>query len=159
MAEAKRRFDLLLDQDVRPMPGLVALLDGLRDRGLPLAVATSSGRAYAERLLNGHGLRDRFRHVLCREDVTRHKPDPEVYQLATERLGATPRSTLVLEDTPTGLTAAKGSGAFAVGVPHVYSPIEDLATIADLIVPRLDDPALARRIDDGRPIEAEEPIP
>lgn len=149
MAEAKGRFEILLDSAVRPMPGLLALLDHLGTLGLPLAVGTSSGRAYAGKLLEGHGLRDRFAFVLCREDVARHKPDPEIYRTAAERFGLDPSEVLVLEDTPTGLAAAKGAGAFAVGVPHDYSPASDLS-VADLIVGSLDDPALIARIGEGR---------
>ena len=149
MAEAKRRFESLIDTAVHPMPGLIALLAHLEKLGLPLAVGTSSGRAYAERLLRNHRLRDRFSAVLCREDVSRHKPDPEIYRTAAERLGVDPASVLVLEDTPTGLAAAKAAGTFAVGVPHEHSPASDLAA-ADLIVSSLDDPALYARIGLGR---------
>jgi HAD superfamily hydrolase (TIGR01509 family) len=148
MAEAKGRFEALLDS-VRPMPGLIVLLDHLRAFGLPLAVGTSSGRAYAERLLSGHGLLDRFAFVLCREDVTLHKPDPEIYRTAAAKFGLEPAEVLVLEDTPTGLAAAKAAGTFAVGVPHDHSPEADLAG-ADLIARSLDDPALLTRIAAGR---------
>ena len=149
MAEAKGRFEALLDTAVHPMPGLIALLAHLKKLGLPLGVGTSSGRVYAERLLRNHQIRDRFEVVLCREDVVRHKPDPEIYRTAAERLGASPAETLVLEDTPTGLAAAKAAGTFAVGVPHDFSPADDLAA-ADLIVASLDDPALKARLDLGR---------
>src|SRR3954471_14753515 len=98
MAEAKGRFLALIDTAVHPMPGLIALLAHLGKLGLPLAVGTSSGRAYADRLLRHHRLRDRFAHVLCREDVRKHKPDPEIYRTAAERLGVEPASMLVLED-------------------------------------------------------------
>src|SRR5437763_7897265 len=56
MAEARARFNAEMDTAVHPTPGLFVLLDRLRARGLPLAVATSSRRVYAERLLRGHGL-------------------------------------------------------------------------------------------------------
>jgi HAD superfamily hydrolase (TIGR01509 family) len=150
MAEARDRFLAELDTAVHPTPGLIALLDHLHTRKLPHAVATSSRTDYAERLLQGHGLRGRFQFVLAAEDVTRHKPDPEIYLTAASRLGVEPASVLVLEDSPTGLLAAKGAGTFAVGVPHEHSPASDLA-IADLIVTRLDDPVLLARIDQGRP--------
>ena len=149
MAEAKRRFEALIDTAVNPMPGLIALLAHLEKLALPLGVGTSSGRAYAERLLANHRLRDRFAVVLCREDVARHKPDPEIYRTAAERLGSEPGGVLVLEDTPTGLAAAKAAGTFAVGVPHEYCPANELAA-ADLIVKSLDDPALIARLDAGR---------
>jgi HAD superfamily hydrolase (TIGR01509 family) len=145
LAEVRERFAALVDQAVHPTPGLFALLDQVRRRALPLAVATSSRRSYADRLLTRHGLADRFAFILASEDVTRGKPDPEIYRLAARRFGVPPGSMLVLEDSPAGLAAARGAGAVAVGVPHEHSPAEDL-TAADLIVPRLDDPALLELI-------------
>ena len=145
MAEATERFMALVDTAVHPTPGLIHLLDLLDERAMPLAVATSSHRKYAERLLDRHKLIERFALVLAREDVTRHKPDPEIYATVATRFGIEPASLLVLEDTPTGLAAAKGAGAFAVGVPHEHSPASDLQA-ADLIVAQLDDPALLDRI-------------
>jgi HAD superfamily hydrolase (TIGR01509 family) len=141
MAEARARFNADVDTAVHPTAGLFALLDHLRAAGLPAAVATSSRRAYADRLLVRHGVADRFAFVLASEDVTRGKPDPEIYQTAAERFGVPAGSVLVLEDSAPGVAAAKAAGAFAVGVPHDHSPAEGL-THADLIVPRLDDPAL-----------------
>ncbi len=145
MAEATERFLALVDSAVNPTPGLIHLLDLLDGRAMPLAVATSSHREYAERLLTGHRLIDRFALILAREDVTRHKPDPEIYAAVADRFGIEPANLLVLEDTPTGLASAKGAGAFAVGVPHEHSPALDLVA-ADLIVGSLDDPALLARI-------------
>ena len=145
MAEATERFMGLVDTAVHPTPGLIHLLDLLDRHAMPLAVATSSHRKYAERLLSRHRLIDRFALILAREDVGRHKPDPEIYRTVAERFGIEPASLLVLEDTPTGLAAAKGAGAFAVGVPHEHSPVDDLGA-ADLIVESLDAPALLGRI-------------
>jgi HAD superfamily hydrolase (TIGR01509 family) len=146
MAEARARFNAEIDGAVHPTPGLFGLLDHLHALGLPLAVATSSRRAYAERLLRGHGLLDRFAFVLAGEDVAHGKPDPEIYRKAVERFGVPADSVLVLEDSAAGLAAARGAGTFAVGVPHEHSPAEGLAA-AHLIVPRLDDPALLERLE------------
>ena len=142
-AEVKDRFYAEMDTAVHPTPGLYVLLDRLRQHRLPLAVATSSSHSYADRLLTRHGLKDRFEFVLASEDVTRGKPDPEIYRLAAERFGVPSAALLVLEDSPAGLAAAVGAGAIAVGVPHEHSPAEGLTT-AVLVVPRLDDPALLR---------------
>jgi HAD superfamily hydrolase (TIGR01509 family) len=150
MAEARERFAALVDTAVHTTPGLIALLGHLERLGLPRAVATSSRRAYAERLLRGHGLLGHFAFVLTAEDVVVGKPDPAIYRLAATRFGVDPSEMLVLEDSPTGLAAAKGAGAFAVGVPHEHSPAEALAE-ADLIVPRLDDPKVLGLL--GRPVE------
>ena len=144
--EVRARFFAEVDTAVHPTPGLIALLAHLAQRSIPLAVATSSHRAYAEGLLSAHGLADRFEFVLASEDVTVGKPDPQIYRKAIERFGLPAASVLVLEDSPAGLAAAKGAGTFAVGVPHDHSPAEGLHA-ADLIIPRLDDPALLALLD------------
>jgi len=143
MAEARTRFLAEMDAAVHPTPGLFALLDHLAARRLPLAVATSSRRSYAERLLGSHGLLDRFAFLLTSEDVTNGKPDPEIYRKAVARFGVPAEAVLVLEDSAAGLEAARVAGTFAVGVPHEHSPAENLHA-ASLIVPRLDDPAVLK---------------
>jgi beta-phosphoglucomutase-like phosphatase (HAD superfamily) len=151
LADVRERFYALMDTAVHPTPGLFVLLERLNRLALPRAVATSSGRAYAERLLRQHGLLKQFGFLLGAEDVSHGKPDPEIYAKAIERLAVPARSVMVLEDSPAGLAAARSAGAFTVGVPHEHSPAEILRD-ADLIVPRLDDPALLRLL---RPIESD----
>ncbi len=146
MREARSRFDAEVDTAVHPTAGLFTLLGKLHHVGLPCAVATSSRRSYAEGLLRRHGVDDRFSVLLAAEDVTHGKPDPEIYVTAAARLQVAPGSLLVLEDSAAGVSAAKGAGAFAVGVPHEHSPADGLSH-ADLIVARLDDPALLALID------------
>jgi HAD superfamily hydrolase (TIGR01509 family) len=148
LATIRQRFHAQLEVAVHPTPGLFVLLDRLRDAELPLAVATSSQRAYAEELLQSHGLRSRFEFILASEDVAQGKPDPEIYLAAVGRLGVAPASVLVLEDSPPGIIAAKAAGTFAVGIPHDHSPADALEP-ADLIVDRLDDPSLLRLISSG----------
>jgi HAD superfamily hydrolase (TIGR01509 family) len=141
LAEVRERFAAEVDSAVHPTPGLFALLGRIEAAGLPRAVATSSRRSYAERLLGRHGVLDRFAFVLASEDVSRGKPDPEIYRTAAGRFGVPPGALLVLEDSAAGIAAARAAGAFAVGVPHDHSPADGLGH-ADLIVSRLDDPAL-----------------
>jgi HAD superfamily hydrolase (TIGR01509 family) len=141
LADIRARFYAEMETAVHPTPGLFHLLDRLKNAALPLAVATSSSRAYAERLLVHHGLRQRFRLVLAAEDVSRGKPDPEIYTLAAQRFAVPARSVLVLEDSPAGVAAGIAAGAFVVGVPHEHSPADALQS-ANLIVSRLDSPEL-----------------
>jgi HAD superfamily hydrolase (TIGR01509 family) len=148
MSELRERFYAELDTAVHPTPGLFALLDHLEHLRLPRCVATSSRRSYAEGLLTRHRLIDRFSFLLTSEDVSRGKPDPEIYLEAARRFGLEPRGVLVLEDSAAGITAAKAAGAVAIGVPHEHSPSEGLAH-ADRIVDRLDDPALLTLLSSG----------
>ncbi len=122
------------------------MLDHLGRSGLPLAVATSSRRAYAERLLKGHGLWERFAFLLGAEDVRYSKPDPEIYRTAASRFGVEPGAMLVLEDSAAGVAAARAAGAYVVAIPHDHSPAEGLGS-AHRISPRLDDPAVLGLLD------------
>jgi HAD superfamily hydrolase (TIGR01509 family) len=150
LGEVRERFIAEVDSAVHPTPGLIALLDHLGRSRMPTAVATSSGRSYADRLLVRHGLSDRFAFVLTAEDVTRGKPDPQIYRLAADRFGVPTAEMMVLEDSTAGVAAARAAGAFAVAVPHEHSPADGLGD-ADLIVPRLDDPAILALIENGIP--------
>lgn len=145
LGDVRARYLAVLDTQAAPTPGLATLLDELERLSLPKAVATSSRRAHAERLLGGHRLRDRFAFVLGSEDVERGKPDPEIYRKAADGLGVPAGRLMVLEDSPAGVAAAKAAGAFVVAVPHEHSSAAGLAP-ADLIVPRLDAPALLARL-------------
>lgn len=141
MTEVKNRFYDRMLTDSNTMPGLIALLDHLKACQVPHAVATSSGRHHAESLIGHHGILDRFEFLLTGEDVKQGKPNPEIYLAAAEKLGVSPYRMLVFEDSAAGLHAAKAAGAFAVGVPHTYSPASGIEH-ADLIVSRLDEPRI-----------------
>ena len=102
---------------VRPRPGAFDLLAEVQTAGVPYALVTSSERVIMEGVLRATGLR--FPVTVCAEDVTRIKPDPEPYLLATKLLGADPASSVVLEDSPNGVTAAEAAGCRVIAVPNV----------------------------------------
>ncbi len=89
-----------------PTIEMIASLDGLK-----LAVVSSSHRTEVEPLLVAAGIRPRFGAIVCGDDVTRHKPDPEPYRKAAAILGA--RAPLVVEDSPAGAASGRAAG-FAV---------------------------------------------
>lgn len=103
------------DHGVPIMPGAADLVTAVATSGLPYALVTSSQRRFVDAVLARTGLR--FPVVVCGSDVTRGKPDPEPYLLATARLGVPPSQSLVLEDSITGVTAAEAAGCFVVAVP------------------------------------------
>ena len=102
--------------EVQPFADALETLDALRDAGVPVAVCTSSGRAYLERLLELRGLADRFAVTVARQDTDEHKPLPAPYLLAARRLGVAPDECVAVEDTPPGIEAARGAGMRVVGV-------------------------------------------
>jgi HAD superfamily hydrolase (TIGR01509 family) len=126
----------LAEERVAPMPGLRPAIARLAGAGLPLAVASSGTAAYVEHVLDRLGVRSAFAVVVSGEDVRRGKPDPEIYRLAAERLGAEPAACVAIEDAPHGVAAARAAGMRVVAVPHPLVAGLDLgaadAVVADL---------------------------
>ncbi len=120
--ETAEIFDEILPARLRPMPGFVALLEQLEARGIPRAVATSSTRRFALRVLGQYKFVERFAFILTCDDITRGKPDPEIYLTAAHRLRVNPAQVLVLEDSELGCQAAVAAGCCAVAVPGPHNP-------------------------------------
>jgi beta-phosphoglucomutase family hydrolase len=88
-----------------------------RYRGtLPMAVASGGYRAVIERTVQFVGMADWFDATVCAEDVTRHKPEPDVFLEAARRLNVDPAKCVVFEDTDIGLEAARRAGMHGVDV-------------------------------------------
>ncbi|HLK66477.1 MAG TPA: HAD family phosphatase [Bryobacteraceae bacterium] len=125
---AKRDLFRSKMMEAPPFPaGIAPLLDGLRGE-YKMAVVTSSGRPEIEPMLRNGGLLDYFDTLVCAGDVTRHKPAPDPYLLAAERLGA--RTALVLEDSDAGIASGRAAG---FEVLPVKSPVE----VPNLVTGRL----------------------
>ena len=148
-AETAQIFQSLIPDKIEMMPGLQTLLKTIDDTKLPRAVATSSHRQFADRALEHFDLKRGFQFVLTAEDVVRGKPDPEVYNLAAERLAVETAEMIVLEDSVIGSRAAAKAGAFTVAVPTEYSRDQDYSH-ADYVARRLDSPDVLRWIKAGK---------
>lgn len=120
-AETAEIFGGILPGRLKPMPGLLDLLAALEAAGIPKGIATSSGRAFVERVLGVFNLRPRFDFVLASEDIEHGKPEPDVYLLAAKRHGVRPAAMMVLEDSQIGCQSAVAAGAYTVAVPHGQS--------------------------------------
>lgn len=99
-------------------PGVRTVLQQAREAGLRLALCTSSSHSWIDPWLAQHGLEGLFEVTATRDDVTRVKPDPELYLLACARLGLAPAECLALEDSLNGATAAAAAGLRVVVVPN-----------------------------------------
>ncbi|MFI6241904.1 HAD family hydrolase [Micromonospora sp. NPDC050795] len=91
-------------------------------RRVPFAVVSGSTRASVTASLDALGLLDRFDVLVCADDYSRAKPDPEAFLLAAEQLGVPPESCLVFEDTDLGIQAATAAGMASVRVPQQRTP-------------------------------------
>jgi HAD superfamily hydrolase (TIGR01509 family) len=137
-AESEEIFLGLLDRHLAPMPGLMELLAALEKAGIGKAIGTSSSRRSLEAILSRFTMQPRFQFVLTAEDITRGKPDPEIYLKAAARFGIAPREMLVLEDSQTGCRSAAAAGAMVVAVPGAHSISQDFS-VARLVLSSLAD--------------------
>jgi len=103
------------------MEGVRGLLDDLTAAGALLAIGSSGVRANLELTVEECGLHGRFATIVSGEDVTRGKPDPQVFLLAASRAGVDPSRSVVFEDAPVGIRAAKAAGMLAIGVTSSHS--------------------------------------
>ncbi|HJV63268.1 MAG TPA: HAD family phosphatase [Albitalea sp.] len=117
--------------------GVVALLDTLRSRGVPCAVASSTHREEVEARLRQAGLADFFDGFNGGDEVARGKPHPDLFLLAARRLQHAPDHCLVFEDSEHGARGAIAAGMSVVIVPDLVHPSDDarersLAVLASL---------------------------
>ena len=140
--ESQEVFREILDDRLRPMPGLLDLLEQLESQQIPKAVATSSGREFTTHVLGRFDLEPRFAFVLTSDDVRHGKPEPDIYHKAAELHGVSTAEMLVLEDSHNGCRAAVAAGAFAVAVPGGRSRHHDFEGAA-LIADSLADPRIS----------------
>ena len=95
----------------RPVFEKEYMLSRLKREGYRLAVCSNSIRESLELMVRQSGVHDYFEFLVSNEDVARPKPDPEIYTTAIARMGLTPAETLIVEDAPHGLEAARRAGA------------------------------------------------
>ena len=126
-----------LRRQVNGRPGAVELVRRLRDiEGVKLGLASNSPRRLVTLALATSGLSGAFDTVVTGDDVERHKPAPDIYLLACSHLGVEPTDALALEDSASGVAAAKAAGLACIAVPQ-YAETD--VSAADRIVDSLED--------------------
>jgi HAD superfamily hydrolase (TIGR01509 family) len=109
-----------LEHGVEAMIGARELLRRLRERGTPIGLVSNSPLAFVRRSLELVGFEGHFDVVLSAHDVAAPKPAPDPYLEACRRLGVEPAPSVVaLEDSPTGVAAARAAGLTVIGVPSI----------------------------------------
>ena len=97
-------------------PGAMDVVQAVRDRGLPLGLATSSRRAWVDVKLEVVGVNSMFDTVVTGDEVQKGKPSPEVYLSVASLLGVPPSECLAIEDSPSGVASAVAAGMYTVAV-------------------------------------------
>ena len=125
---------LIVDEMVRRLSGQVAKMPGaiefsrkVAEANIPQALVSASPRVIVDAVLTGM-TEKYFAKSVASGDIERTKPFPDPYLHAAKLLGVDIQKCIIFEDSPTGLTAARASGAFVVGIPH-YVVVEEEARL------------------------------
>jgi beta-phosphoglucomutase len=117
--EYGRRKDAFFQQislEIKPVPGVLELLDDLREHNIAVALATSAGQSRTSTTLHRLRIRGHFNVIVTGNDVTQGKPDPAIYRLACRKLQVPPEHAIAIEDAVSGVRAAKAAGLHCIAV-------------------------------------------
>ncbi len=123
---------LVRTRGIAPLPGVLDWLARLRDQGWRQAIASAAPRANVDAIVQALGIAHYFSATTSSEDVTRGKPDPQVYLVSAQRLGVPPARCVVVEDAPAGVEGARRAGMRCIGVTSTHPHLD-----ADLVVAAL----------------------
>jgi len=137
-------FQEVIASGVAPYPGVTALINKLHEQGTPLAICSGALRSDILPIIDQLGVASCFSLIITADDVPHSKPDPTCYRIAAQQLIAaytdrlSPDAPIIaIEDTPAGISSAKGAGLLVVAVSNSY-PAERLQQ-ADKIVASLEE--------------------
>jgi HAD superfamily hydrolase (TIGR01509 family) len=123
----------LLAQDAEPTKGVLNLMQELKQRGIRLAIGSSSTRKLVDYVLKKLNITSMFDCIIAAEDVEHSKPNPETFLRAATELGVKPNQCLVIEDAKLGVEAAKSAGMKCMGYLNPHSGNQDLSE-ADIVI-------------------------
>jgi beta-phosphoglucomutase len=117
---------------IKPVEGLIELLDILYDHDIPMAIATSGIKVNIDFMFENVPIRKYFRKVVDSSYITNGKPDPEIFLKTAAFLDTPPSQCLVFEDAVVGIKAAKAAGMKVIAIATTHTK-EELAA-ADMII-------------------------
>ncbi len=122
--EKESLFREIYKPEVQPISGYLDFLNVLNQLGLSIGVATSAPRANLDLILGTLAIKETMGSMLASEDVSKHKPDPEVYLKTAANLKIDPAHCLVFEDSFSGASAGLNAGMKVVGVLSTHKKEE-----------------------------------
>lgn len=122
-------------KDIETIPGVREFLQALADASIPMAVASCGSCRRVNHLLEQLELRRYFRAVVTGDDVKDGKPDPAIFRLAARLYGVQPEHSVCLEDSVSGVTAARAAGMKCLGIAEETRAQALLEAGANKVVP------------------------
>lgn len=117
--------------------GALELLLYLKEMAQPIGLATSTGTEHALSRLEKENIRHLFDEITGGDQVTRSKPEPDIYLLAAEKFNVAPQSCLALEDSENGVRAALAAEMQVIQIPDIVQPNASFRSLGHTILPSL----------------------
>ncbi len=131
MVRCVARLSERIEEEGVPLkPGVREILELLRQKGTPVGLATSTHRVRSDRRLELCGLGEYFSDVVTGDEVSKGKPDPEIYCAVCGKLNVSPNACLAVEDSRNGILSAHHAGLKVAMIPDMVPPTAELEEIA-----------------------------
>ena len=130
-------FERYSDGRLPMKEGVRELLEFLKERGLMVALASSTRSAVVLSQLENAGILPYFDKVVCGDMVSHSKPHPEIFLKACEELNVAPENAIAIEDSYNGIRSAHAAGMRPIMVPDMAEPTEEMERLAEVILPSL----------------------
>jgi len=120
-------------ENIRPIPGIVDLLEEINEHTIKTALASSSSIEVINIFISKLGLAHYFQHIISGNSVASGKPDPDIFIHTAQALQEAAADCVVIEDSANGVRAAKAAGMKCIGFCNADSGDQDLS-LADIVV-------------------------
>jgi HAD superfamily hydrolase (TIGR01509 family) len=148
IAEAKEASFREQAGTLKPLPGLLDLVEKGWKKGMRISLVTNAPKENVFTVLRVLGLDDAFEPVILADEVGTGKPDPAPYNAALEALGVSADEAVAFEDSPSGIASSIAAGIPTVGIASTYDP-ENLEKLGvDLVTRDFSDPKLVALVED-----------
>lgn len=128
----ERYYREMVRDNLEPLPGAIELIKTLKDKRLKLAVGSSGPPENVELLLNSLKVKKYFDVIITAAEVSKSKPEPDVFLIAAKKVNVKPENCIVIEDAPVGIEAAKRADMKSIAITTTHDKNE--LSSADLIV-------------------------
>ena len=146
MGEKEAAFRNLVAGQVKPTPGLMALLARADQEAVPMVAVTNAPRLNAEMLLTGLGIMDRFKAVVIGDELPHGKPHPMPYLEGLRAVNAAADQSVAFEDSRSGIKSASAAGIATVGIRTSLCAADMIEAGALLTARTFEDPELLRLV-------------
>lgn len=131
--EKESNYQKLYEAEMKPLKGLIDFLDFLTSHKYKVALGTSAPTSNVDFTLDKLFLRKYFHTIVDGPQVSKGKPDPQVYLMCAAKLGLDPKNCVVFEDSLAGLESGKNAGCKIVGVATSHEAYELKPVTEDII--------------------------